>query len=276
MTAVPEQASKLEPSGRIWGFMYALGVEGPPREAKLEGSELDLERVVKHDFWAATCFYTARGTGRRVVIKYGRSRRLGLVPMRWAGRVLVNRESRFYRRLSTVDAVPRWLGMVPAPWIGFGHEYVEGQAIAVADPQRLDASFFQALGVVLEQLHEREIAYVDLHKPHNVIIDPRGQPHLIDFQISYDVDGGLKGWLLPRALRRWLLSAGIRADRYHLIKHKKYLRPDLLTVDERARVEKRMWFIRLHAMLVAPYFFVRRRLLRRWRSSGRLLPDAAR
>lgn len=255
--------------------MYALGAEGPPQQARLNGRTLELQRVVKHDFWAATCFYRDPDDDQRVVIKFGRTRRLGILPMRWAGRILVERESGFYCRLTDVPAVPRWLGRIEDSWIAFAHVYIEGEVISQANRQRLDEGFFTALASVLEQLHDRGIAYIDLHKEQNIIIDAAGKPHLIDFQISYDSSGAMRR-LLPSRLRQWLLSVGIRADRYHLIKHKKFLRPDLLSPEERERVERRVWFIRLHARLVFPYRFVRRRLLKRWRSSGRLLPDAAR
>jgi hypothetical protein len=207
------------------------------------------------------------------VIKFGRTRRLGVLPMRWAGRLLVERESSFYRLLDDVPAVPRWLGKLDPPLIAFVHEYVDGEPIAQANSHRLGEEFFASLSSVLDQLHQRNVAYVDLHKETNIIIDAANLPHLIDFQISYYIDGGPMRRLIPRPLRRWLFSLGARADRYHLIKHKIFRRPDLLSPQELQRVQRRMWFIRLHRRLVAPYLFVRRRLLKRWRSSGRLLPE---
>ena len=256
--------------------MYALGVEGPPAEARIAQRAYHLDRIVKHDFWAATAFYTEAVTGRRAVLKFGRNRRIGILPMHWAGRFLVSRESHFYRRLADVPAVPHFLGLVDRPWIAFGHDYIEGQPVSQTHEQRLNESFFMSLAAVLEQLHDRGVAYIDLHKEQNILVDPAGQPHLIDFQISYDRDSRFLGLRLPRPIRNWLFSLGVRADRYHLVKHKKFRRPDLLSDQERNAVERRVWFIRLHAALVWPYRFVRRRLLKRWRSGGRLLPEGAR
>lgn len=255
--------------------MYALGAGGPPAEVRLAGRTLRLQRPVKHDFWAATAFYVDADSGEMAVVKFGRIQRLIVLPMRWSGRVLVQRESHFYQRLADVAAVPRWLGMIEAPWTGFAHAYVVGRPMSDAPASRLDATFFAELAEVLARLHERGIAYVDLHKPQNVLIGDDGRPHLIDFQISYDIDSGLKRWLLPRFMRAWLLRAAMRADVYHLLKHKKFLRPDLLDAREIEAVEQRAWFIRLHRGLVAPYRFVRRRLLSRWRRSGRLLPEGS-
>lgn len=276
MTDRPQDSqAPAQPRKRLWAFMYALGAAGPPPLVRLAEKTLRLQRPVKHDFWAATAFYVDADSGETAVVKFGRIQRLVFLPMRWSGRILAQRESHFYQRLADVSAVPQWMGMIQPPWVGFAHAYVVGRPMSDVPVARLDARFFADLAQVLALLHDRGIAYVDLHKPQNVLIDDEGRPHLIDFQISYDIDSGMKRWLLPRFVRRWFLRAAVRADRYHLLKHKKFLRPDLLGAQESQEVERRAWFIRLHRRLVAPYRFVRRRLLSRWRRSGRLLPEGS-
>jgi hypothetical protein len=256
--------------------MYALGRAGPPAAVRVGGRQLSLERVVKHDFWAATTFYVDDVTGTRAVVKFGRSQRLLGLPMRWAGRFLTHRESRFYQRLDGVPCVPAWLGLVEGRLIGFAHAFADGQPMSEAPAVCLDKRFFDQLQRALSQLHDRGIAYIDLNKPQNVLVDHSGQhPWLIDFQISYDARAGLKRRLLPRFLRQRLLRQGIRADRYHLLKHKLRRRPDLLTAQEREEVERAAWFIRLHRTLSRPYFFVRRRAMASLRRTGRLLPEGS-
>ena len=261
--------------------MYALGRDGPPPSVRVDDRPATLDCLVKHDFWAATAFYRDVETGDRLVVKFGRSQPLLGLPMRWAGQWLTKRESRFYQRLADVPYVPRWLGLTEPPWIGFAHAFAPGRPMSDVSAERLDAQFFAELERVLSQLHDRGIAYVDLNKPQNVIVgddvdgEPgaAGRPYLIDFQISYDAETGLKRRLLPRIVRRALLAQMIRADGYHLLKHKKRRRPDLLTDAERQQAERRAWFISVHRTVFRPYFFVRRRLLGRLRRKGRLHPE---
>jgi hypothetical protein len=260
---------------RVWGFMYALGTAGPPQRVGVGDRTLQLERLVKHDFWAATAFYLDAESGRRAVLKFGRIQPLLWMPTRWIGRLLAGRESHFYQRLADLAAVPNWLGIIDRPWIGFAHEYAPGRPLSEMRNQRVEGRFFEDLADLLSRMHERGIAYVDLHKPQNVLIDDDHRPHLIDFQISYDIDFGLKKALLPRFVRAWALRAAVRADWYHFLKHKQKFRPDLLSEPERRAVHKRLWFIHAHRALISPYRFVRRRLMNRWRRSGRLLPQTS-
>ena len=37
---------------------------------------------------------------------------------------------------------------------------------------------------MLNAMHERKVAYIDLHKRENILVNERGDPCLIDFQIS--------------------------------------------------------------------------------------------
>ncbi len=258
--------------------MYALGLKGPPQEVSAGGRRYRLERLVKHDFWAATAFYVDAETGEPVVIKFGRSVTFLGLPMRWSGEWLTRRESRFYQRLGDVPGIPRWLGRVEGRLIGFVHAYVAGRPMSEVPAARLDERFFAELAAVLARLHERGIAYIDLNKPQNVLVgegEREGLPWLIDFQISFDVESGLKRRLLPGFARRRLLKQAARADRYHFLKHKKRRRPDLLGAEERVEVERRAWFIRLHRTIARPYFFVRRRLMDTLRRKGRLLPEGS-
>ena len=256
--------------------MYALGRDGPPPEVVVSGRRYLLERVVKHDFWAATSFYRDAVTSARAVVKLGRSQSLLGFPMRWAGRFLTHRESHFYQRLGGVRHVPGWLGLVEGRLIGFAHVFVEGRPMSEIPDAQLDGPFFDDLQNALRSLHDRGIAYIDLNKPQNVIVgDEDRRPYLIDFQISYDAKSGLKRFLLPGIIRRALLRQGMRADRYHLLKHKRRRRPDLLTPAEREEVERRAWFIRLHRFLSRPYFLVRRKLFASLRRKGRLLPEGS-
>jgi predicted Ser/Thr protein kinase len=241
---------------RVWYFMRALGRSGLPGSFEIDGNTYGLMKSVKHDFFAATGFYTD-DAGKKVVLKMERTACFLKLPMRWIGRALCRREMRFYGKLQDLPNVPRLLGMVGDT--GFVHEYVEGRPLAKGKP--VPDGFFQRLQELLAELHRRGIAYVDTNKPENILLGDDGLPHLIDFQISWDSP------FLRRRLQR--------EDFYHILKHKKRLRPDELTEEELARVNHISWMIRLHRAITKPYFFVRRRMFRRLRETGRLLPEGS-
>src|SRR5687767_14558322 len=252
-------------SDRAAYSMHALGKAGLPLQFTLEGKSYRLTLPVKHDFFAATGFYED-GDGRRVVLKMSRTEEFAGVPLEWLGRVLCRREMRFYNKLSDLPNVPPVLGTVGTT--GFVHAFVEGRPLSKDRP--VPDGFFDQLAALLDALHARGIAYVDTNKPENILLGDDGRPHLIDFQISYDVEE-----LYNTALNRWFLGWLHRADVYHLLKHKKRLRPDEMTPEETRRAERKGWLIRTHRFVTKPYFLLRRTTFKRLRETGRLLPEGS-
>jgi RIO-like serine/threonine protein kinase len=247
--------------------MRALGRDDPPLTFFLDGACWRRTRVVKHDFWAATAFYESTETrGRRAVAKINRLEPFWGIGLSWIGRFLCRREVRFYAALRDVPNVPGLLGRIGET--GFVHAYVEGRPLQRDLP--VPDRFFDALFALFAEVHRRGVAYVDANKPQNIIVGDDGQPHLIDFQISYDLHE-----LGNTALNRALLKRFQDADIYHLLKHKRRLRPDQLTPEEQARSQRRGWLTRIHRFIGKPYFFVRRRVMRRLRESGQLLPEGS-
>ena len=66
-----------------------------------------------------------------------------------------------------------------------------------------------------------------------------------------------------------------QADLYHVLKHKRRMRPDQMTPQEWERCGHRGLLIELHRRMVAPYRRVRKHLFKRLRESGRLLPEGS-
>ena len=247
--------------------MRALGEYDLPEEFRVGGDLYRRAASIKHDFYAATGFYDAAdGSGRRVVLKMSRAADFCGVPLVWLGRWLCRREMRFYRSLQDLPNVPPLLGTVGET--GFVHGYVHGEPLSKDRP--IADTFFDELWELIHELHRRRIAYVDTNKPQNILHGDDGRPHLIDFQISYDLHE-----LGDTFINRWLLGRLQREDFYHLLKHKRTLRPDLLTPQEQIDVERRSWLIRLHRLIATPYKKFRRRMFKRVRDSGRLLPEGS-
>jgi len=121
---------------------------------------------------------------------------------------------------------------------------------------RTGDDFFPRLLALMQNLHARGVAYVDLEKPDNVILGEGGQPYLIDFQTAFFLPRKFLGETsLARALCRQLQ----RSDLYHLMKHWRRMRPDQLTPQQVREGRSKPLLVRLGNVVTAPY-----KKLRRW------------
>ena len=245
--------------------MRALGKQELPPTLTVGGEQYRWSRTIKHDFFAATGLYLG-APGRQVVLKVGRIEEFAGAPLKWLGRFLRKRELHFYRKLADLPNVPHVLETVGET--GFVLEYVEGRPLA--DHRTAPDGFFHDLLALIGEIHRRDMAYVDTNKPQNILLGADGKPHLIDFQISWDLDQLGNWWF-----NRWLLRRLQADDIYHLTKHKRRLRPDELTDADRQCLTRKSTFIRLHRLVSKPYFLMRRRIFRRLRQTGRLLPEGS-
>jgi hypothetical protein len=260
---MPAQPSQLAYALR------ALGRRELPQQFTLNSIPYHLTRPIKHDFFAATAFYATDDVStphREVVLKAGRTEPFAGVPLKWLGRWLCWREMRFYTRAADIKNVPALLGTVGET--GFVHAFVPGRPLSKDRP--VPDHFFDRLRELIAELHRRDIAYVDANKPENILLGDDELPHLIDFQISWDLFE-----LGNNFLNRWWLRRLQRADIYHVLKHKKRLRPDETTEDERRVVERRSTLIRVHRFITKPYFKLRRRTFKRLRDTGQLFPEGS-
>jgi hypothetical protein len=259
-------APNPRPHDRTIYSLRALGRADLPPTFTLANQTYHHERTVKHDFFAATGFYRRQSDSRRVVLKLGRTHDYAGIPLQWLGRWLCNRELRFYESCKDLPNVPAVLGRVGPT--GFVHAYVPGQPLSKHRP--IPDTFFDELFALLAALHRRHIAYVDTNKPQNILQGDDGRPHLIDFQISFGLhDFG------DNPLTRFILRRLQKEDLYHILKHKRRLRPDLLTPDQRQAAEHKSWYIRLHRFITKPYFLIRRRTFKRLRDTGQLAPEGS-
>lgn len=245
--------------------MRAMGKKGLPRTIEVAGKTYRLARDVKHDFFAATGFYDA-DDGERVVLKCGRDNDFLGIPLSWLGRWLRDRELRFYSKLTGIPNIPRVLGTVGET--SFVLEFVAGQPLMKG--VRVPDGFFFKLQTLMEQVHSRGIAYVDSNKKANFIIGADNEPHLVDFQISWDLHE-----FGDNAVTRRLLAWGQREDIYHVRKHHGRFRPDELTAEQLANCERRSGLIRFHRFITKPWFGFRRHTFKRLRATGRILPEGS-
>lgn len=235
-------------------WLYALPQAHMPEQIDCAGQIFHWTHTFKHDFFAATGTY--QKGNELAVLKIGRMTSLFGIPMKWIGKFLCNREVAHYQRVQDLPGIPKLIGRVDQT--GFLHAFVPGRPLGRDDS--VSDTFFDELQSLLDAIHTKEMAYVDLNKRQNILLGDDGRPYLIDFQISLYCPP--TGWgRLPGT--RWLLRRFQHADRYHLLKHKRRLRPDQLTEPERLIVERLSIWIRLHRLIARPLTLMRRWLLRR-------------
>jgi hypothetical protein len=235
-------------------FLKALGKKPLPTEIEADGVTYRHVETFKNDFFAVTSLY--EGPAGRVVLKVQRQAPLFILPMRWAGRILAARERSALQRLQGLAGIPKLI----APWSGTGliREYIEGQTLA--DAPLVGDDYHPQLSALIDGIHARDMAYVDLEKPGNVLVGRDGRPYLFDFQIAWHWPRSWGGGLWPmRALLR-KLQAG---DRYHLVKLQRRTRPDQMTPEALRASYNKPWYVRLHSTLTRPLTRLRRRILRR-------------
>lgn len=233
----------------------ALGPNDPPMEIDIGGQTSIRSEILKHDSWAATAIYGSP-TGK-VVCKFNRTQAIAGFPTSWLGRWLARREAAMLGLLSDLDQVPPGCGPVRVDGQvcahAVAHEYIEGHPLAANE--RVGNEFFPLLRDVLVEVHRRGIAYMDLHKRENILVDATGGPVLIDFQVCF--------WLPRGRFTRWLPLRGLlhllqRADFYHLAKHIARNRPDQAVAES---AESCPWLIRMHRVVAQPLRRFRRQLL---------------
>lgn len=238
--------------------LRALGHSEPPQEIELSGERYARIDIFKHDSWAATARY--RGPQGDVVCKFNRVQSIFGFPMRWLGRRLATRERAMLQRLSGLRGIPTECGPVKSSGCtlpnAVAHTYVAGRPLAKHDWP--GDAFFRDLLALLQELHARGIAYVDLHKRENVIRGDDGRPYLIDFQVCF------KLW--NPSLRRiralvTLLRALQHLDRYCLSKHERKHRPHAAVLFTDKVDASRPWWLDVHRSLTVPVRQTRRALL---------------
>jgi len=234
--------------------MLALGGSRPPEAIRVEQITYRFVETVKHDFWALTAFYDDESS-HRVVYKAGRAATFLGLPLSPLGRWLVRREVRIHRKLADLPNIPRVLATFGDE--AFVRQFVPGTTLS--SKMQIPNGFFAELQKLIDELHRRNIAYVDLNKRSNILLGEDGHPHLFDFQISWDRNRS--------SISNWWLRRFQREDRYHLLKHKRRHRPDELTAEEQRISSKPSRLIRLHRIITRPYFLLRRAIFRR-------MPDA--
>jgi len=173
--------------------------------------------------------------GRKIVVKTFR-RKSFLV--RWLGRQQIDREARAYEALAGLAGIPALLGRPDAHTLLLEHVVGERLTHLRLQPGR-GRQAVEALQRLVEAVHGRGVAHLDLRGRDNVLATTDGRLHLIDFAAASVFPAG--SW------RRRVLFPRLRSiDRSALLKWKRLLTPEDLTEKEQARLRRygrwrRLW-----------------------------------
>lgn len=239
------------------GFLRALGKQDLPREVELSSGLYRRSCVYKHTFFAAVGRYD--GPGGPLILKFGRRASLFGLPLGWQGRLQCRNEMAAFEALADLDGVPE-RAEVFAP-ASFARDFVSGHPLERGE--KVDDEFFPRLETLLKQIHQRGFAYVDLHKPENVMVDDSGRPWLMDFQIAFAWPNpiGAIQKLVPNFAGRRVLARFQEADLYHFYKHWRRCRPDTLPEHQRTQPKRPGRLIKIHRVIHRAVRAVRHKLM---------------
>lgn len=96
------------------------------------------------------------------------------------GRLMIRREVRALQLLSDIPGVPQ--NVIKIDSFALAYHYVEGRPLTSISSASISLSFFLAFEHLVQALHRRGIAHLDLRNSGNVLMDEHGLPVIIDFQ----------------------------------------------------------------------------------------------
>ncbi|MBF0345933.1 MAG: hypothetical protein HQL06_17110 [Nitrospirae bacterium] len=222
-----------------------------PTEVTIDNTLYQFERVLKEDFFSINLLYNNE-RNVRYVLKLSDFRFIFGTLLRPLAAFFSKREYKIYKLVADIQGIPA-LGPRYGKR-GYFHLYVDGLVLHEFKG-RLPDDFFVRLKVIIEQLHQRRIFYLDLNKLGNIIVGSDALPYLIDFQVSiyFKQRRGIWGNITDR-----IFKGLIKEDIYHLYKHKKRFQPELMTPQE-LNLAKRTGFNKWYNRLFGhPYRKVKR------------------
>lgn len=224
-----------------------------PQTLEIKGEPYCYEKILKEDFFSVNVLYSAASGSRYVLKISGFGFILGFLLVPFAI-LMSRREYRIYSMVADLPQVPE-LGQ-RFGIRGYLHKFIEGKTLHELEREgkkELPDDFFDTLKETIDELHRRRIFYMDLNKQGNIILGNDGLPYLIDYQVC--IDFKYRNRLFDK-----LFNLFIREDIYHLYKHKKHFRPDLMT-DEEKKLAKRSEFGKLvNRFYGDPYRKIKRKI----------------
>lgn len=163
--------------------------------------------------------------------------------VRWSlGSFLTWRETVALHRLSGIPGVPENIKRCSA--FALRYRYMKGRTLGdvVNRKQHLQKSYFLEAEKLLAKIHERKMVHLDLRRGDNWIVQPDGNPGIIDFQSTVSVG------LLPQKLQEKLYAIDY-SGLYKLWKKtcEEELDPERQALLDRVNRGRRFWILKGYA-----------------------------
>lgn len=148
----------------------------------------------------------------------------------FVGRVSTWRERAIYQKLHGLPGIPRYFGRLDR--YALVVEYIPGQAASQVKPGLVGPEFFDRLQSVVDRIHQRGIVLCDLRHTANIIVSDQGEPFLVDFCTAFERGSR---WNI---FKKWIYDLFHQDDLLGIAKLKKHLAPELLSDEERDKLER--------------------------------------
>ena len=186
--------------------------------------------ILRHSSSTRPMIWVVEENGVRAVVKDFSVNRF--IYRNIAGRFLVWREAKAYRRLKNVKGVPALYRVIDG--LALVMEEIPGRSLENLEKEiQLGAEFFHALKRLVDKFHERGLAHCDLKRAPNFILGQDGHPYVIDWAASIS-ESEFRIFPLNRIYRRFLLD-----DYLAIIKLKLRHIPEKVTPEEKHAYNKR-------------------------------------
>ncbi len=127
---------------------------------------------------------------------------------------MIRHEARVYQQLGQLDGIPACYGLIDEQYLAL--EFIQGAPIRNKRP--IDSErYFQTLFKLIEQMHQKGVAHMDLKKKDNLLVTQLDQPCALDFGAAVIIKKGF------HPINLFLFRLAMRFDFNAWIKHKYYL-----------------------------------------------------
>ena len=142
---------------------------------------------------------------------------------------LLNREERALRALDETTNVPRVFARIDR--YALAMEYVEGTPMDRYSLGELAPEVFEAAQKTIDAIHARGVSHCDLKRRSNLILTPHGEVVLIDFAAA------IVGRRMLNPFANWLQREMAQVDNKSVPRLKKFVAPELLTDEDKLKLE---------------------------------------
>jgi RIO-like serine/threonine protein kinase len=180
-------------------------------------------KVLSKGRWANADIYLYRHEGVDWVVKDFMPC-MPLVRATW-GRLMVRREFAALSKLQSIPCVPQDPFMLDK--FALCYRFIEGKTLGDTAPEEINEDFFLQLEDLVNRMHALNQAHLDIRNRRNIIVDASGNPALLDFQNSVNLER------TPRALRNLLKDIDLSGVYKNWNKYK----PDSLDSARKAKLD---------------------------------------